>query len=520
MSYFTTSETFFVIPLNVSDEEIQKIDVLLKILEESNVGPIIEKSYSKSSNIGRKSYNPYRLFAGIIYSFAMHKGTLRNMEEMFKYDLRLNYILIQNTPSYKTICEFINEVIKPNAFKLFTSITKTIINKYNINISDQYLDGTKIEANANKYKFVYKKRKYWDNLNEKILKLISDLNIDFQKKDSYVLSSELRDYLTKFKERESIVLEDIPSGKGSRPTRNQKLFKYGNTLLSKLIQYEEIEAICGPNRSSYYKTDKDATAMALKTDYYSGHGSNMKAAYNVQFIVSAGMVLMYGVFQNRTDYHTLIPMTNNYHKFYDSYPLNLCADSGYGIYENYEYLNNNGINNYVKYLSWNSEQTGKSLKIFHLNNACDGFICLNNKEGQVIEFENRHQRKKKSKLYKFEGCLNCLFEYKCRQKLKDRTTNYRLYELSIEEEKYQKQVRENLLSDKGIEIRINRSIQVEGSFGELKQNIGYIRFRRRGLEQVSCEIMFMSLAINIRKLFSFYKSKEVKSKYWAKEKDC
>lgn len=125
----------------------------------------------------------------------------------------------------------------------------------------------------------------------------------------------------------------------------------GYQYLDKLLEYEEKERICGPNRNSYYKTDHDATAMALKSDYYSGHGSNMKAAYNVQFLVSSGLILMYGVFQDRTDYYTLIPMLDRYKEYYNTTPNNLCADAGYGIYDNYKYLEDNSINNYVKYLA-------------------------------------------------------------------------------------------------------------------------------------------------------------------------
>ena len=87
-------------------------------------------------------------------------------------------------------------------------------------------------------------------------------------------------------------------------------------------------------------------------------------------------------------------------------------------------------------------------------------------------------------------------------------------EYSIDNERLKNIARNNLKSLKGIEIRVNRSIQVEGSFGELKQNIGYVRVRRRGLESVSCEIMLMALAINIRKLFSIYNQRNIKSKYW------
>ena len=104
MSYFTTIDTFFVVPLNTSDGEIQKINVFLDVLEESKAGELIEKSFSESK-LGRKSYNPYKLFASILYCFAMHKGTLRDSEEMIKYDLRLMYINNQATPSYK---QFVN----------------------------------------------------------------------------------------------------------------------------------------------------------------------------------------------------------------------------------------------------------------------------------------------------------------------------------------------------------------------------------------------------------------------------
>ena len=97
--------------------------------------------------------------------------------------------------------------------------------------------------------------------------------------------------------------------------------------------------------------------MALKTDYYSGHGSNLHAAYNVQFIVSSGIVIFFGTFQDRTDYHTLVPLLDRYKKYYGHYPTNLCADAGYGIYENYKYLLENKIGNYIKMISWNGESS-------------------------------------------------------------------------------------------------------------------------------------------------------------------
>ena len=71
---------------------------------------------------------------------------------------------------------------------------------------------------------------------------------------------------------------------------------------------------------------------------------------------------MYGVYQNRTDYHTLPNMIERYYDNYNSYPLNLCADAGYGIYDNYRYLDEKKINNYVKYQNCKEKLPAKTLK--------------------------------------------------------------------------------------------------------------------------------------------------------------
>lgn len=512
MSYFTSRETFFVVPLDTNDGEIQKIDILLKILEESGVGDLIEKQNYKSSEIGRKSYNPYQMLVAVLYCFAKHKGSLRDSEEMCRYDMRLQYILGQQTPSYKTISEFINKVILPNTYEIFSLITSAIIKHFNIDISDQYLDGTKLEANANKYKFVWKPNRRKKILEERIAKYIeligSGISGDITPEKLFVIVEEYR-------EKNAIILEEIPQGKGHRKTETQRTYLEGIALLTKLLDYQEKEEICGPDRNSYYKTDHDATAMALKTDYYSGHGSNMHAAYNVQFMSAAGIITIFGVYQHRTDYYTLIPLLEKYKECYHSVPVNLCADSGYGVHINYKYIQENRIGNYVKYLNWNGERNGKNPQLFKLNKDQTGFICLNGNEGKMIEFSSKtHQKAKYGKLYFFENCHKCGYSYKCKEKLKIKDADTRQVELNIEYEKLKEEARINLKSIKGIEIRVNRSIQVEGSFGNLKQNLSYVRIRRRGIQKVTCEIMLMCLAINIRRLFTIYKDDTIKTKFW------
>lgn len=103
-----------------------------------------------------------------------------------------------------------------------------------------------------------------------------------------------------------------------------------------------------------------------------------------------------------------------------------------------------------------------------------------------------------------------------RKKLKHNDNDYRITELNADYEILKENSRQNLLSPKGIEIRINRSIQVEGTFVQIKQNMRYIRIRRRGLERVRCEIMLMCLGRNIRKIFTLMDKTIIKSKYWEK----
>lgn len=88
-----------------------------------------------------------------------------------------------------------------------------------------------------------------------------------------------------------------------------------------MVEYEEKERICGENRNSYFKTDHDATAMVLKEDYYSKLSHDFHAGYNIQVMVSSLLILMYGVFQDRSDINTLIPMNDLYFKYYKNIQL-------------------------------------------------------------------------------------------------------------------------------------------------------------------------------------------------------
>ena len=512
MNNFTIKRAFFQFPSTKCYKEYEKIDKFLNILQKSGISQIIENVNKKQKKCkGRNSYNPYNMMATVLYCFSVFRSSVRELEKLCYTDLRVIYLMEQNEPSYATFCDFINKYIKPYSIEIFSLITKAIIKEYNINIENQYIDGTKIEANANKYNFVWKPKTYHKKLDLKIKDLIKEMNLEYENEKN-IKAEEFIILVNKYANSNDIDYYDIPSGKGKRLTKSQKIIKKGYEYLNKLIEYEEKERLCGDGRNSYYKTDVDATAMVLKEDYYSKLSHDFHAAYNTQVIVSSGLIMMYGIFQNRDDQNTLIPMLKRYYKSYNKYPHKLCGDSGYGIYTNYEFLSQNNIGNYLKFNSWNGEASGKRPKLFFLDN--NDFRCLNGNIGEYI-FTKTHPRYSDSKFYQFIGCNNCNYSYKCKEYLKDKSQNFRKVELSFKYETFKEEARKNLLSLEGIEIRINRSIQVEGTYGQIKQNMNYTRFRRRGIDSVECEFMLECLGVNIRKLFKLFDEPDlIKKSYW------
>lgn len=157
MSYFTTRKTFLTPSFDISVKEEQKIIKFLTLLEKSGVGSIIEKHIQNNKGKGgRPNVNYYNLFATIIYGFAFERDTLRDLEDACEFDLRYIYLMEQKRISYTTICKFINTIIVPNEKEIFSLINIQIKNELQIDYDDAFIDGSKFEANANKYKFVWK----------------------------------------------------------------------------------------------------------------------------------------------------------------------------------------------------------------------------------------------------------------------------------------------------------------------------------------------------------------------------
>lgn len=519
MPYFTIEKTFLLPSFDIPFEEKQKLDVFLEILENSGIGPIIEKCTKKNYRAGRKSYNPYRLFASIIYGFAKHSGSVRKIEESLNFDLRFIYLMEQERPSYATISSFLNNIVVPNQEEVFSKIIASVIERFGINIDDVFLDGTKFEANANKFKFVWKPTTFHAKLNAKVKELLCGYIQLPSSKNSFT-SKEIGEHLNSLIAVAKGMGVDSTTAKQGRGHAIAPIIKDINKLkgyLSKALDYEEKETICG-ERNSYYKTDKDATAMCLKEDYYSGLGSNMHAGYNVQLMVSKGIIVAYYVGQERSDFYEFVPTIEAFYKNNGFYPKRLCADAGYGSLSNYRYLREHNIENFVKYGMWRQDVSGNSFDYYKFNSD-HKLVCLNGKIAREEScYNGRHTRAKNNKYYIIDNCRRCKYKALCFAPIKNKKAFVRVFETNEEMYLFKQEARENLLSRKGIEMRVNRSSQVEGTFGIIKQDMDYERIRRRGLRKVSAEIMLVSLGYVFRKVFGLLSGKG-SIDYWLAPED-
>lgn len=255
------------------------------------------------------------------------------------------------------------------------------------------------------------------------------------------------------------------------------------------MRYEKSLNICG-DRNSYSKTDHDATMMNMKYDYYNQTGV-FKPGYNLQIGVSDEYIMHMDIFSNPTDTKTYIPFMKKYKKRYGCYPKWPIGDAGYGSYDNLLFNVINGMElglKYNYYAKKNTEEFKK--KIYNqMNWEYDekGFKVCPQRHSFNIEKEEKWNTAGEylqiSRVFECGKCHDALNEM-------------------------QDKVDENLGTEEGKEMKKQRSIQSEGTFGIIKQNMDYVRLKRRGNINVKTELLLIGIAYNIRK----YHNKKMKKK--------
>ncbi|BCR36798.1 IS1182 family transposase [Mariniplasma anaerobium] len=496
-SYFSAKQLKLPLEMNILipfDSEVRTFDEVFSKIE-------VKKYLVSKSHQGRLGYNLVNMLKLVLFCQMEKIHSLRAMEKAAKNDIRLMWLTNELKPSHNTIKEFINTHLKTSIEDIFLEINQYIIKKEQIDINTLYIDGTKIEANANKYKFVWKNSilKFKQKLQLKITKTLHKLNEDYKHLGIYFLIKEdyeisylekIRDFLVNEIDKEGI---DFVYGKGNHKSGLQRDYEDIVDYIEKLTSYNHDLEIIGPSRNSYARTDHGATYMRMKDDHM--RNGQLKAGYNIQIGVSDGYIMHMDVYQNRSDYKTLEPFLEGFNHSYGFYPKYPVADAGYGGLINYRYLKSKDMELYQKYPMYKKETSNQN----YINSPYRAENFTKDKNGNLICPKGRKMnylftRHNGKDVYESSTCLRYPLASKCKKGKAPRRI-----EVNEELWNYQKKARDNLQSDLGIELRIQHSIQVEGAFGVLKEDFKFRRFKRRGIQNVKLEFMLLSIGYNLSK---------------------
>ena len=493
-TFFPNYQLFLPMDIGVNISESSPVRVISKLLEGLDYRYLMQ-AYSK--NKGRKhKIEADKMFFIIAYAMFDSVSTTRAIEKNCRENINYMWILRgSSAPDHNTVARFISSC-KIEIEDLFYQLINKLIELNEIDLENVFIDGTKIEANANKYTFVWKKavNKFYEKLKIKV----NDFWHSFNENNN----TGFNDIYEIEKHLEKEILDrniEFVYGKGVRKTQQQRDYETVTSYIAKENEYNMHLKICG-SRNSYSKTDNDATFMRMKDDYMKN--GQLKPAYNLQIGVNSEYIVGLDLFPNPTDVRTLIPFLS----VLESKNLkfkNIVADAGYESEENYEYLFNNNYTPYIKPQNYEKQKTQKfkqdisKAENMSFNEETDTYTCANN---QKLEFSYTSKQKNRSgyisekKVYECNNCEGCPFAVKC----KNTPHNKKLY-VADNFLRFRKQSQENIATEKGIILRMNRSIQVEGAFGVLKQNMNFKRFKYRERSKTKVEVLLFAIGYNLRK---------------------
>lgn len=476
-----------------------------RVIETMNIAALV-KTYKGG---GRSSYDPVMMLKILVFGYVMKIYSSRRIAKALREDINFMWISGMQQPDFRTINNFRSGRLRKVIDEIFSSMIIFLTENNYVKLENYFVDGTKIEANANKYTYVWKKNteRYKAATKEKIKELLKQIekvnreeNFRYGDKDLEEFGEEAVEITSEKIEEQVKKLNKIISQIGDEEKDKKKNIKKAvNELdkkyLPKLRKYEKQEEIL-KGRSSYSKTDKDATFMMSKTD-------ELLPSYNVIIGTEDQMIINYSIHQKASETDKFVPHIERLKQITKGQkPKTITGDGTYGTEENYNYLEREGIESYLKYTGFYQEQTGKAAKKrfnrinFLHDEQQDKVYCPEGKPMSLVETEKRKtDNGYLQEVRKYRGnCQGCKWQTICSKSPTGRTI-----QINKSLEKYKQKTRENLLSETGVELRKKRSVDVETVFGDIKQNQGFRRFNLRGFEKVNAEFGLIALAHNIKK---------------------
>ena len=458
---------------------------------------------------GRDSYHPKMLTKVILYGYTQCVYSSRNLAKAVRENIPFMWLAGRQRPDHRTINRFRSERMKDQLENVFASLLELLVAEGYVKLDHYFMDGTKIEANANRYTFVWGKAvvKHKAKLEEKVRTLFAGIEQLQLEEDRAHGGSDLLE-LGEGTELTSEKLEAATAkleAKLKEAPKNKEVKRVVKQLRKDLLprqqKYERQLEILG-ERNSYSKTDRDATFMRMKEDHM--RNGQLKPGYNVQVGTENQFIVGYSLHQRPTDTRCLIPHLEKLKATLGQLPKTIVADAGYGGEENYAYLEKEELEPLVKYNTFYKE-TAKAWKtdISKLENWTyseerDQWVCP---QGRTLDFVREMKSKTdsgyevKQRIYRSQSCEGCPFKQQC-----SKAEGNRVIRVSLNYLRFKAKARQKLRSEGGRKLSGRRMAEVESVFGQLKSNRGFRRFLLRGLPKVSLEVGWLSLAHNLLKM--------------------
>lgn len=464
-------------------------------------------TYSKFGD--KPDIPPPVMFSVISFSYLMGAFSTRDIEDICRTDLRFIWLLGgRKAPDHSSVCRFrsghltggVMEDLHEQQIKLYHQLGE-------VPLKDMFIDGSKFEANANPYSFVwmravkgnrlkmYEKIKLW----LPVLEQRYALDYDFDAWDAAELLKTIWVQLHQMALAAGVV---FVSGIGKRKTQVQRDMETVMGFHKREIEYLSKAETAG-DRNSYSKTDRDATFMVMKKDHM--RNEQLRPGYNVQAGVEGEYVLSVKVYQTTSDASTLLSFLDDFYASYSHKP-DLCLDAGYESEEIYDYLDREDFYAFIKPANYEQSKTRKfKNNIGKRENMAydpkrDRYTCAKGRKLSVIGTRREKTKsgyEREVTIYESKTCNRCEFREKC---TKAKPGNRKRLHVSKKFVAYREESLARITSERGIGMRVNRSIQAEGAFGWIKANYGFKRFLMRGRHKVLVEVQLFAFALNVKKL--------------------
>ena len=536
---------------------------LKKVMEDLNFSGLL----ANCSDKGRTGYNPIMMYAVVTYANMRGIRSVDRIVDLCKRDLAFIWLTQGQKPKRDAFYEFkgkklTSDILDDLNYQFMRRLQKEGL----VTLKELFIDGTKIEANANRYTFVWRGsiNYHLAGLLDTIDKLYTKYNTllqNYRFGEKYELSNaqmfviegidKVREVIEKNRKRQltkhkklsnnqiieidncsplemlklqknlMIIAEGegivFVSGKGKRKSEVQQLYEELESCGKRLMAYKECFEIMGKDRNSYSKTDLEATFMRMKEDHMLN--GQLKPAYNVQIGVENYFIVHGYISNDRTDYNTLIPVLEKHKKAFEIELEEVTADSGYCSEKNLLYLKKNDINSYIKLQDHEKRKTRAYKeaigKYYNMKTVIfedeQVYICHDGRELRHLRTEKREQDgyTQTYEVYGCSDCSGCEHKAKCLYKYnpdKDADKN-KVMKINEVWEELREKSHMNIQSERGIRNRQIRSIQTEGHFGDIKENEDFRRFNYRSKDKAYKEFMLFAIGRNINKYHRFLSAK-------------